>query len=159
MRRDLRVLLGGVAAGAMMAAMSSAAYAQAPSPVREEADDPAVGTVEEVIVTARRVTESLQEVPIPVSAFSGKELEEARAFTPEALTNQVPNLKIFKGAGNSNTYAYYIRGVGRDIGYFYAEAPVSLYVDDVFYPYQAGPVLGIGGIALAGGVKAEGSTR
>lgn len=174
MRMKVRVLLGGVAAGAMYAALTSAAFAQgAPSPVNPAAppapgDDAttktapvtpsakaaiatnatagATGTVEEVVVTARRVTESMQSVPIPVTAFSGKQLEEARVFTPEALTNQVPNFKVFRGAGNSNTYAYYIRGIGRDIGYFYAESPVSLYVDDVFYPYQAGPVLGIGGI-------------
>src|SRR5690348_10320999 len=126
MRMKVRVLLGGVAAGAMYAALTSAAFAQgAPSPVNPAAppapgDDAttktapvtpsakaaiatnatagATGTVEEVVVTARRVTESMQSVPIPVTAFSGKQLEEARVFTPEALTNQVPNFKVFRGA-------------------------------------------------------------
>jgi iron complex outermembrane receptor protein len=148
MGNHLRVLLGSAAIGLAWAATASAASAQAVSPPPSK-DRPVPGTVEELIVTARRVMESAQDVPIPTSVISGNDLNRARIFTPEALTGQIPNVKVFKGAGNSNTYAFYIRGIGRDIGYMYAEAPVSLYIDDVFYPYQGGPVLDIGGIDRA----------
>ncbi|HYG27440.1 MAG TPA: TonB-dependent receptor, partial [Caulobacteraceae bacterium] len=86
-----------------------------------------------------------QDVPISVSAVEGDELERQASPTIETLHNIVPNIRVFKIAGSTTSFGIYIRGIGRDLGYFNAEAPIAVYVDDVYYPYQMGPVIGVGG--------------
>lgn len=66
--------------------------------------------IEEIIVTAQKRAESIQEVPIAVSAFSGAALEEQRLDGAYDLQNAVPNL-VFTG-GTSSTPNFNIRGVG-----------------------------------------------
>ncbi len=57
------------------------------------------GVIEEVVVTARKRTENLQEVPVAVSAVSGEDLElqSATEFTDVGL--QIPNLFISETHG------------------------------------------------------------
>lgn len=127
------LLLGGVAWAALGAGPAWAQQTTGP-------------TVDAVIVTARKVTEDLQEVPISMTAVDGQELDRARISTIESLNNIAPNVKIFKLVNASNAFAVYIRGVGRNNNNFNVESPVALYVDDVIYPYQVGPVVDVGGI-------------
>jgi iron complex outermembrane receptor protein len=114
-------------------------------PATPEAGQPGSG-IAEIVVTARKVNENVQRVPIPVSALSAASLAAGRPLDAESISNVVPNVKVFKTVNNSNAYSFYIRGIGRDNNYFNVEAPVALYVDDVIYPYQVGPVLDVGGI-------------
>ena len=101
----------------------------------------------EILITARRVTERAQDVPLPVSVLSQDQLAVGRTPTVESLSGAVPNVKVFKTVGNADAYAIYVRGLGRDNNYFNVEAPVALYVDDVIYPYQVGPVVNVGDIS------------
>jgi outer membrane receptor protein involved in Fe transport len=66
--------------------------------------------LEEIIVTAQKRAESIQDVPIAVSAFSGAALEEQRLDGAYDLQNAVPNL-VFSG-GIGSTPNFNIRGVG-----------------------------------------------
>ncbi len=66
--------------------------------------------LEEIIVTAQKRVESIQDVPIAVSAFSADALEEQRLDGAYDLQNAVPNL-VFSG-GTSSTPNFNIRGVG-----------------------------------------------
>ncbi len=100
----------------------------------------------DIVVTARRVSETLQDVPLSVSAIGGLQTEANRAFTLESIDGLVPSVKVFQTVGQTNAYAIFIRGIGRDNGNFNVEAPVALYVDDVYYPFQIGPVIDLGGI-------------
>ena len=123
-----------------------AAVAQSPAgpaaPTEASQDE---GT-EEVVVTARRIQENVQDVPISMSVVTGAKLEQARGFTVESLNNIVPNIKVFKTVGNSNSYSIFIRGIGRDNNAFIIEAPIATYVDDVYYPYPTGLVIDNGGL-------------
>ena len=68
---------------------------------------------DEVIVTARRTEERLQDVPASVSAFSEAQMERIGALDSTGLQGAVPNLNIVQGRGSSNATNIYIRGVGQ----------------------------------------------
>ena len=73
-------------------------------------------TLEEVVVTARKKVESLQDTPISVTALSGDRLEDMGLSRITKLQNVTPNLVFqntpaYSGAGNNA--AVYIRGLGQ----------------------------------------------
>lgn len=74
---------------------------------------PAATTIEEIIVTAQKREESLQSVPIAVSALSGSQLEAARIQTGAELQLSVPNLVYARGFVGSDNYT--IRGIGKQL--------------------------------------------
>jgi iron complex outermembrane receptor protein len=65
--------------------------------------------LEEIIVTAQKRAQSLQDVPISVSAMQGEKIQEAGIANMAALADYVPNLHIANAAVNTNIY---MRGVG-----------------------------------------------
>ena len=95
------------AAAALLAGFSLARAADA------QTDAPAsapTNTVDEVTVTARHRTESLQDVPESVQAISGRTLEEKNTVTLADITTQTPGL--FDQVGNPRNTSIAIRGVG-----------------------------------------------
>ena len=84
--------------------------------------------LEEVIVTAQKRTESLQDVPISVSAIQGTKLEEAGIANMSALADYVPNLTISDAAVNTNIY---LRGMGSGNNRAF-EQSVGMYIDGVY---------------------------
>ena len=114
-------------AGAAWSALSTFAMAQDAAP-----QDGAVG-LDDVIVTARRTEESVQTVPLSVSAFSGEALERQGAQQVTDLQGAVPNLNIVQGRGSSNATNIYIRGIGQPDALQTFDPAVGVYVDDVYY--------------------------
>jgi len=97
-------------------------------------DDEASLEIEEVVVTAQRREETLQDVPIAVTALSGDFLQQQQVFSVESLSLYTPSLHIFAEAVNSEFYT--IRGVGRaneDIG---SDSGVAVFIDDVYIARQ-----------------------
>ncbi len=89
------------------------------------------GIIEEVLVTARHRKESLQQVPLSISAVGGDVIKEARITTMQELQHSVPNL-VFGETGTSGETHIGIRGIGdfsRNIGF---DTRVGVYVDGVF---------------------------
>lgn len=142
------VSTGAIAIVMMVSATGTTAQTATPAPPPSQTNvtPQQPSDTGDIVVTARKRAESLQDVPISMVAISGDRLNNGPATTLESLNNIAPNLQIFKIVGQSGTYGVFIRGVGRDNPNLYVEAPVALYVDDVIYPYQFGPVLDIGGI-------------
>jgi iron complex outermembrane recepter protein len=118
----------GLAAAAAMLSMPAAQAQQAP-PVTAPA---ATGSLEEVLVTARRREESMQEVPIAVSAFSADELRMLQAEDLSGLQGSVPNLNLVQGRGSANSANIYIRGIGQPDALQTFDPGVGVYLDDVF---------------------------
>lgn len=85
--------------------------------------------LEEVIVTAQMRAESLQDVPISVSAVSGAKMMEAGIDKVEDLQAYVPNLTMSETAIGTNIY---IRGIGSGINQGF-EQSAGMYVDGVSY--------------------------
>ena len=97
--------------------------------------------LEEVIVTARKREESLQETPVAVSAFSGEALSELGMTTIYDLTKVVPNVDMYYGNGTSSAGNVFIRGVGqRNIGVNY-DSGVGIYIDGIYVSRADGAIL------------------
>ena len=89
-------------------------------------------TVEEIVVTAQRREQSLQDTPVAVSAFSTETLERAHVETTTALISLVPNMSggQVTGAGSANNYT--LRGLYNADTAATVDNPVGTYVDGVF---------------------------
>jgi iron complex outermembrane receptor protein len=85
--------------------------------------------LEEVIVTAQFREQSLQDVPVSVSALSGEKMMEAGLNKIQDLQAYVPNLTMSE---NGIGTAIYIRGIGSGINQGF-EQSVGMYVDGIYY--------------------------
>jgi iron complex outermembrane receptor protein len=101
------------------------------------------GDVTEVVVTARRRAENLQDVPIAVSAFSADQLAASGAPDITALQQNTPNLTLQVARGSNSTLIAFIRGIGQQDPLWGFEPGVGLYVDDVYIARPQGAVLDI----------------
>jgi len=84
--------------------------------------------LEEVIVTAQKRAENLQDVPISVSAIAGEKIQDATILNFAALADFVPSLHIAEASVNTNIYMRGI-GSGNNRGF---EQSVGMYLDGVY---------------------------
>lgn len=91
---------------------------------------PAFAQVEEIVVTAQKVEENVQDVPIAITAVSGDTLAAAGTTSLENLSQLVPSVTFRKGTTNANS-AVVLRGVGTISFSIAAEPSVSTVVDGV----------------------------
>ncbi|MEO8812439.1 MAG: Plug domain-containing protein, partial [Caulobacteraceae bacterium] len=124
--RPLIVALGATALAGLFAPLAAHAAAAASTTAARPANE-----VEEVIVTARRIEEKLQDVPIAVSAVTSKQLAELKPRTLEDLNGQAPNLFIGRVGAGAGSAAIYIRGLGYSDIEKGQNPAVGLYIDDV----------------------------
>lgn len=97
------------------------------------AQDEALDTPSDVIVvSARRRDESLQDVPVAVSAFSGEQLEATGVVDLTDIEAITPNVTLETSRGTNNTLTAFIRGVGQQDPVAGFEAGVGVYIDDVY---------------------------
>jgi iron complex outermembrane receptor protein len=113
---------------------------QAP-PGRSEVSNAAV--LEEVVVTAQRREEPLQDVPVSVSSFSAEQLQSAGVVSTSDLGRITPGLQFTDIMGASNIF---MRGVGTDSFVLSADPSVATYVDGVYVPAQLGLLTTLGGV-------------
>jgi iron complex outermembrane recepter protein len=122
----LRILLGC----ASWLALAGAAAAQAQEPV---ASGRAVTALDEVVVTAQRREQKLQDVPLTVNALSGDDMARAGVATVRDLQNVVPGF-TFSGQGTTAQPA--IRGVSTALSAAGSENPNALYIDGIYQTAQ-----------------------
>src|SRR5215217_410020 len=89
----------------------------------------ATSTVGEVVVTAQRREQALQDVPIAVSAFSGEGLKEQRIDTGQDLLFAVPNVNFSRA--NFGGFNFQIRGIGTKLAATSADAAIGVHVNNV----------------------------
>ncbi|MDZ7824978.1 MAG: TonB-dependent receptor [Gammaproteobacteria bacterium] len=99
--------------------------------------------IEEVVVSARRRDESLLEVPVAVSAFSGDELARSGAQDLTYLNRTVPNATMERSRSTNSTLTAFIRGVGQQDPVAGFEGGVGIYIDDVYLNRPQGAVLDV----------------
>ena len=87
----------------------------------------AAEAIEEVVVTAQRTEQSVQEVPIAVSAFSGEMMEDKQIINPSDLQLAAPNVTFT--ATNFGGSSFSIRGIGRLVIAGSGENGVSIHQD------------------------------
>jgi len=131
----IKYLLAGTALAFSIGAMPMAAQAAAAEPAPADAGQ-GEGLVD-IIVTAQKRTERLQDVPVAVTALAGKALQEANISDTKALGSVVPSLNFTHTASFAQPF---IRGVGSRGATSGDEQIVPVYVDGV---YQVGMTAGI----------------
>jgi iron complex outermembrane receptor protein len=127
-------------------AAAAATLCAVPAVLAQEAPSARIsvsGGLEEVTVTARRREESLQDVPISLSAFSAETLQAAGAVDITWLQQSTPNLTLQVARGSNSTLIAFIRGIGQQDPLWGFEPGVGLYVDDVYVARPQGAVLDI----------------
>ncbi|MDP1632202.1 MAG: TonB-dependent receptor [Caulobacter sp.] len=111
----LRSLLAASVSVAAMLGAAAPAFAQA--------------TVGEVVVTAQRREQALQDVPIAVTALSAEALQSQRIEGGQDLLQQVPNVSF--GRGNFGGYNFQIRGIGTALVGSTGDAGVGVHANNV----------------------------
>ncbi len=109
--------------GLIVLAIASAASAQ-------QTQRGAELTLEEIVVTARKREESLQEVPIAVTAFSGQTLQQLQIRNPSDLAAFTPGFSFVSAFGRSLPDRPVVRGMSNILG----EANASFFIDGVYVP-------------------------
>ena len=115
---------------ALAAAVSWFVFAQGAFAAEEGAAKPKSG-IEEVIVTAERTSESIQDVPIAVTAFTGEMLDAKQIITTSDLQMNTPNTTFT--ASNFGGTNLTIRGVG-SLLIAGGEGGVSIHLDEIPMP-------------------------
>ena len=138
-----------IAAATLFAASPAAAAAQAadqtaaPTSPPPETSSPAEARVEDIIVTAQRREESLQRVPISVSAVAGEKLASVGITKIDDLGSAVPGLIAIP---QLNSFSPIIRGIGQVNLAPGADLGVATYVDGVYQASPSGSNLNVGEI-------------
>ena len=92
------------------------AFAQISDSTSAAAQSPSAGGLEEVIVTARRVAENVQDVPISIVDLNSTQLNYQSVTTANDLARVAPGLSIMNTAANTGAVTYSIRGQGSTFG-------------------------------------------
>jgi iron complex outermembrane recepter protein len=103
----------------------------------------AVTTLDSVTVTARKREETLQDVPVAVTAFTADAMEKLNVEDIGDLDAQVPNLTIYAARGSSSTVTAYIRGIGQSDPLWGVDPGVGIYLDDVYIARPQGALLDV----------------
>lgn len=97
--------------------------------------------IEEIVVTARKRAENLQDVPAAVSAFTSEELTDRGIDSIEEVGRLTPNVAMTETTGLiSGALLVFIRGIGNDPGF---DQGVGVYVDDVYLNRTSGMMLDV----------------
>ena len=100
----------------------------APAAVAQE-DQESTRTLSTVTVTTQKVEESIQDVPIAVSAFDKEALDRLQLAGGPDLVKSIPNVSFTKG--NFSGYNFKIRGIGVDVVAQSGDAGVGVHQNDV----------------------------
>ncbi len=96
------------------------------------------GRLEEIVVTAQRREESLQQTPLAVSAITTEDIEQRGMVDVSRLTAFVPNLTTTTTPGSTSSSTIAIRAIGNGDPILTSDSPVAIYFDGVVIGRQAG---------------------
>jgi iron complex outermembrane receptor protein len=141
---SVAVRSASTALGLVLAATAMTAHAQDAPPAPEPTTRADVLGDGDIVVTARKREERVQDIPVAISAFSGaslaargvEKIDGIAAFTPNMTFQNNPS---FGGAGSSA--AIYIRGIGQKEFLPTTEPGVGVYVDGVYVARSVGALL------------------
>jgi iron complex outermembrane recepter protein len=140
--------IGSIALPHLAAAQAAQQSPSAPAPAQQASDRPAdTGELEEVTVTARFRSESLEKAPISITALTGDELAQRGIVNVADLSATIPSTTLTKeGAQGGSALVAYIRGLGQS-NYSLAFQPgVPIYVDGIYQPTAFGSLLTLGDV-------------
>lgn len=131
-----------LATGTSLLTLASPAFGQAAvSALPQEDGTHAAASVTDIIVTARRRTESMQSVPVAVTAITPQELERRSARDIVDLASVAPNLQIGQSSRGGSVANVNLRGQENTGGALTNDPAVGIYFDEVYLGRSAGSLL------------------
>lgn len=134
MRKPLSFIIG---------ALLAAPYAVHAQRAPVQGEEARANTLDAITVSARKREESLQEVPVAVTAFTADGLDKLNIEDLSDLGAFVPNLTVYAARGSSSTLTAYIRAVGQSDPLWGVDPGVGLYLDDVYVARPQGALLDV----------------
>lgn len=99
-----------------------------------EAPERGDGRIEEIVVTAQKRAQDLQEVPLAITAVSGEALRRQAAVNTQDLEGIVPNLSIpAESPSGATNGIIFMRGAGTDNTQYTLDPAVGIYFDGVYF--------------------------
>ena len=136
----INLAIGLIAATPLHAQQAGDAGTTANSTTTNPANAKKLGTV---TVTARKREETLQDVPIAVSAFTAQSLYNQNVQNLGDLQGKVPSLQVYAARGSNTTLTAYIRGIGQADPTWGFDPAVGIYLDDVYMARPQGTLLDV----------------
>ena len=99
---------------------------------------PSFAQIEEVVVTAQRREQSMQDVPLALTVLDEEALSARQIDEPLDIIHYVPNLFGTNNTGLGTANAYYLRGLGNTESIATFDPPVGTYVDNIYLARQNG---------------------
>lgn len=93
--------------------------------------------IEEITVTATKREQSLQDVPISITAFTGEDIQENGWSSPVDIVAKSPNLNAYSVFGNAFP-VFWIRGIGTSDQAHGANSPVGMYANEIYHSSLVG---------------------
>lgn len=118
-----------------IASVVTAALAIANFPATAQAVDKpsqAKSEIESIVVTAQKREQSVQEIPISISAFNGNALKELGLNETDELGQFVPGLEISTSSGEGSQLIIFLRGAGLSDFNVNNAGPIGIYSDEVY---------------------------
>jgi iron complex outermembrane receptor protein len=122
------MLMSGAAIGALSIATPAAAQSSSAAPPPTEAQNDSGTAIQDIIVTATRRAESLQDVPMSVDVATGDKLQKLNVFDVKDVSTLAPGLELTNTSGRNNTTT--LRGITFDPDQGTAPA-VQVYYNDI----------------------------
>lgn len=118
-------------------ALLAVAFGAAGWPGAARAQPPGSGpSLEEVVVSAQRKAQNLQEVPVAVSSLSREQLEFFQMENTRDVARSIPNMVAANTVGLGTSVLYFLRGVGSTESIATFDLPVGAYIDEVYLSRQ-----------------------
>jgi iron complex outermembrane recepter protein len=138
--RSVSFLAAAIGAASAAAAQTQSreeeASAEEQQTAATEEEDASTGRIAEIVVTAQRRAESIQDVPIAISAFSSDQLAAQGVTNTLEIGRFVPNLVAQNNTGIGSANSYFLRGLGSTETIATFDPPVGTYVDDIYLSRQ-----------------------
>ncbi|MBW8910496.1 MAG: TonB-dependent receptor plug domain-containing protein, partial [Sphingomonas sp.] len=126
--------------------------AQAQAPTEQTAVPPAAAAdasqsgLQDIVVTARRTSESLQRVPVAVTGLNAAMISNLQIQNFGDVAKTVPNLDSQRQFGSASAPQFYLRGVSTGSLKFEQDAGIGLYIDGVYLGRPAGTAFNLADI-------------
>lgn len=136
-RIALRVSVGW--GGSVFAALSSGMLLAQPASAQDTVATTGKG-LDDIVVTARRTSESLQKTPISITALNAEALEKINVNQVDKVAQVAPNVVISQQSGALSAASINIRGIGQTDPSFALDTAVGIYMDGVYVARTAGSI-------------------
>ncbi|MBB5687700.1 TonB-dependent receptor [Sphingobium boeckii] len=135
-RLSIRASYLALAASAL-AATGTTAMAQTPDQAAETVEEESGGFAgQDIVVTAQRRPERLQDIPLTVTAFNAETIKSLNLNDAISVSKYVPSMISQHNAGLATANSYFLRGLGNTQSAATFDPPVGTYVDDIYVARQ-----------------------